>query len=60
VGVVVAAYDVVLDGEAAALFDDVAARIRAGQHPAVAARDVRVFWIEKKKKGWARGLVVYD
>jgi hypothetical protein len=60
VGAVVVAYDVVLDGEAAAVFDDVAARIRAGQSPAVAVRDVRVFWLKKKKKDWARNLVVYD
>jgi hypothetical protein len=60
VGAAVVGYDTVLDGEVAAVFDDVAARIRDGQHPAVAARDVRVWWIEKKKKGWARGLVVYD
>jgi hypothetical protein len=60
VDAVLVGYDTVLDAGAAAYFDDVAARIRAGQHPAVALRDVRVLWIEKKKKDWVRGVVVYD
>lgn len=66
VGAAIVGYDTGLDGldgldrDAAAFYDEVAARIRAGQHPAGAARDMRVLWIEKKKKNWVRGVVVYD
>jgi CHAT domain-containing protein len=60
VGAVLAAYDATLDAGAAEFFEDVAARLRAGQTPATALRDVRVVWVEKKKKEWVKKVVVYD
>jgi tetratricopeptide (TPR) repeat protein len=48
------------DAEATPFFEAVLTRIRAGVHPAIAVRDVRVEWLARDPDSWVRAVLVFD
>lgn len=48
------------DGDAAAFFDAVRARVRAGASVAVALRDLRRQWLADRRGDWVRDVIVFE
>ncbi|QSQ24167.1 CHAT domain-containing protein [Pyxidicoccus parkwayensis] len=57
---VLAATEEIPDAEAAAFFDPVLARIRAGTHAAVALRDERQSWLQHHGSTWVRQVLLFE